>query len=135
MKKFGYLLMLCVLCTVLTACGEPTVTLGGDTPSEPTTPTVAVPAGQMTVSALMGRMGTTMTWSSIASYTHTEVDATHATFRVADTYGKECTLTVTYDEATDTVTEATLSYGETTVNVMTDDTLVMRTIMLAMNEE
>ena len=106
-------------------------------PSEtvPTTPTVPVPKGQLSLSLLMGVMAEDMAWSEISVYDHTDVDDTHAAFAVADGYGKECTLNVTYDAAADTVSEATLSYNDTSVNVLSDDTLVIRTIMIAMNEE
>lgn len=138
MKRMLCIAALAVLCLCAAACREtPTVTVdsGDATQTDQTLPTVAVPDGQMTISALMGRMGPDMTWSSIAAYTHTDEDASHAVFQVADTYGKECTLRVTYDAQTDTVSEATLSYKNTTVSVMTNDTMVMRTIMVAMNND
>ena len=80
-------------------------------------------------------MSSHMKWSELSIYTFSAVDDTHASFAVADNYGKECTLNVTYDANADTVSEATLSYGDASVNVLSDNTLVIRTIMLAMNEE
>ncbi len=91
--------------------------------------------GQLTLSLLMSVMSSNMKWSELSPFTFSAVDDTHASFTVADNYGKECTLDVVYDAASDTVSEATLSYGDASVNVLTDNTLVIRTIMLAMNEE
>lgn len=138
MKKLSWLCVLLGTLCLLTACrSTPTVTIDGGTTTQavPTEPTVPVPDGNMSIEALMARMGTTMTWSSLAEYTHTDVDAANAVFPVYDARGNSCTLSVTYDAASDTVQEATLTYADTTVSVMTDDTMALRTIMLAMNEE
>lgn len=100
-----------------------------------TVPTFPAAEGQLTLALLMGIMRSDMKWSQIGSYTHTDVDDSHATFAVADNYGKECLLSVTYDAATDVISEATLSYEDVSVDVLSDNTLVIRTIMVAMNEE
>lgn len=91
--------------------------------------------GQLTLSLLMSIMSSNMKWSDVSSFVHTDVDDTHASFAVADNYGKECTLDVVYDAQADTVSDAVLSYGDASVSVLSDNTLVIRTIMLAMNEE
>lgn len=131
----------------LTACFETPDVIISDATNAPTTDAtdttnttaqtkVTFPAkeGQLTLSLLMSVMSSNMKWSELSSYTFSAVDDTHASFAVADNYGKECTLDVVYDAEDDTVSEATLSYGDASVNVLSDNTLVIRTIMLAMNE-
>ncbi len=121
------------------ACYQPPTVTVTDPENTPTTemtakPTLPAKDGQLTLSLLLGVMKSDMKWSDISAYTHTATDDTHATFTVADNYGKECTLAVTFDAAADTISEATLSYGEESVSVLTDNTLVIRTIMIAMNK-
>lgn len=118
---------------LLTACAEaPTVTIE-DAVTVTTVPTVAVPEGQLTITKLLSLTGRRLTWSGIAAYNHTATDDTHAVFTVADTYGRDCTLTVTYDAATDAVSEATLSYGDTAVDITEGRTEDIRTVIMAMN--
>ncbi len=147
LRRAAILLTLCALALSMTACFtapdvvEPTddTTASTDAPvedtPEETTPTVAVPKGQLSLSLLMGVMSKDMTWSELSVFDHTVTDDTHAVFEVADGFGKTCQLTATFDAAADTVSEATLSYNGTSVNVLTDDTLVIRTIMIAMNAD
>ncbi len=125
----------------MSACYQPPgAVITDQNPSSQTTketskPTFPAKDGQLTLSLLLGFMKADMKWSRISPYTHTLVDDTHATFAVADNYGKECTLAVTFDADADKITEATLSYKETSVDVLTDNTLVIRSIMVAMNED
>lgn len=124
----------------MTACYQtPTVVITdpqtATTTTEATRQTMPAKEGQLTLSLLLGLMNANMKWSQLSPYTHTLTDDTHTVFAVTDNYGKECTLAVTMDTAADTIAEASLSYGDTTVDVLTDNTLVIRTIMLAMNKE
>ena len=107
------------------------------TPNETveTTPTVAVPKGQLSLSLLMGVMSSSMEWSNLSAYDHTLIDDTNALFEVADGFGKTCDLFVTFNADIDTVFEATLSYGGTSVDVLTDDTLVIRDVMTVMYQD
>ncbi|MBR5134137.1 MAG: hypothetical protein IKV35_00905 [Clostridia bacterium] len=66
-----------------------------------------------------------------------EIDATHASYVAhSATFDNEATLFVTFDEATGAVTEATLSYKDTTVNAYGNDlaTLEILSIMMAEDE-
>lgn len=140
LRRAAAMLTVLAIAFVMTACYQPpgAVITDPNSPSQNTTeaPTPTFPAkdGQLTLSLLLGIMKSDMQWSRISPYTHTLNDDTHATFAVADNYGKECTLSVTFDAAADKVTEATLSYKDVSVDVLTDNTLVIRTIMVAMNE-
>lgn len=146
LRRFAALCAVLVLAVIMTACFEaPTViitdqqgennTTSAPTSTASTKPTVAVEQGTLTLSTLMGMMRETMKWSDFSNYTHTDVDDSHARFIVADSYGKECILSVTYDAEANTVSTADLSYGDTTVSVLSNNTLVIRTIMLAMNKD
>lgn len=144
MKKLSILAaLLCLMAMLLTACGEekPDVTIINVEDGEPTTtaPSTATTdpdhRGQLTVSSLMVRTDENMQWSWIKPYDHTITEEGHALFKVSNEYGKECDLNVTFDEATDVISEAVLSYGDTSVSVLTEDTFVIRTVLLAMNEE
>ncbi len=108
-----------------------------DTPatSATTRPTVAVPEEQLTLNDLMGVMSESMKWSDISGFEHTLTDDTHATFVVADGYGKTCTLNAVFDAASDTLSQAELIHGDTVVNVLTNNTLSIRHIMVALDEE
>ncbi len=137
MRKRGWLAAVCGVLCLLTACGnapEVTVEQIGTTQQMQTTPTVAVPEGQLTVPLLMRWMSAHLPWSGIRAYTHIKEADNRAVFQVADTYGKTFTLTVTYDEKTDTVSTATLSYGDTTVDITSGKTEQLRIILTAMNE-
>ena len=140
LRRTAAILTVLAVALTMSACYQPPGGVIDDpnatatTKDEPT-PTLPAKDGQLTLSLLLGVMKADMKWSQLSPYTHTDVDDTHATFAVADNYGKECTLSVTYDAAADTVSEATLSYKDTSVSVLTDNTLVIRTIMLAMNQE
>ena len=145
---FRFFAVLCVTaigCLSMTACFTAPNVVVPDTPAteattETTEPivtkaTVPVPEGQLSLSLIMGIMSADMKWSELSGFEHTATDGTHATFTVADGYGKSCELAVTFDEATDTVSAAKLSYGNTAVNILCDDTIVIRDIMIAMNKE
>ena len=139
LRRVAAILTVTAVALAMSACYQPPGGVIDNTDSTTTrheaTPTVPAKDGQLTLSLLLGLMKPEMTWSQLSPYTHSNVDDTHATFAVADNYGKECTLTVTYDAAADTVSQADLSYGDASVSVLTDNTLVIRTIMLAMNKE
>ena len=138
LRRVAALVAVLALAFTLSACyQQPGGVLPNNTPTTEHDPIPTLPAkeGQMTLSLLLGVMKADMKWSQISSYNHTDVDDTHATFDVADNYGKECTLSVTYDPATDAISEAVLSYKDTSVNVLSDNTLVIRTIMIAMGED
>lgn len=140
-RATAFCVMLALIVT-MSACYHPPTAVITDPQSTPTTqstgptatPTLPPKDGQLTLSLLIGVMSSNMKWSQLSSYTHTDVDDTHATFTVADNYGKECTLNVTYDAQSDAISEATLVYGSVSVDVLSDNTLVIRDIMLAMNE-
>ena len=144
-RRTAAILTVTAIVFTMSACYQPpggVIVNPDDTPSGETQPTKEEPIptlpaeeGQLTLSLLLGIMKAKMTWSQLASYNHSKVDDTHATFIVADNYGKECTLNVTYDTATDAISEAVLSYKDVSVDVLTDNTLVIRSIMLAMNED
>ena len=138
LRRVAALIAVLALTLTLSACfSTPDVVIeqGDSTETEETSaPTFPAKEGQMTLSILMSVMGETMKWSKISTYTHDVADDGKAVFAVADNYGKECTLTVAYDESADNVTEAVLSYGDQSVSVLSDNTLVIRTIMIAMNE-
>ena len=139
LRRVAAILVVAAVAFTMSACYHPP---GGVVDNTDTTtteqeskPTIPAKEGQLTLSLLLGLMKPEMKWSVLSPYTHSNTDDTHATFAVADNYGKECTLTVTYDEAADTISQADLSYGDASVSVLTDNTLVIRTIMLAMNKE
>ena len=141
LRRIAAILTVLAVALTMSACYQPpggviddpdtTATTAKDEP----TPTLPAKDGQLTLSLLLGIIKSDIKWSQLSPYTHTDTDDAHATFAVADNYGKECTLSVTYDAATDAVSEAVLSYKDTSVSVLTDNTLVIRTIMLAMNQE
>ena len=144
LRLTAVLCVLTALCLCMTACfTAPDLVINEpDTPatSAPTEPivtkaTVPVPEGQLSLSLIMGIMASDMKWSELSGYAHTTTDDTHAVFTVADGYGKACELAVTFDAAADTVSAADLSYGNTSVNILCDDTIVIRDIMIAMNKE
>lgn len=130
---------LCASAALLAACGEdPDVVINdaqGNAVTEATTATTQKVYTQMTLSDLLGYMDTQMKWSTIEPHPHTDVDASHATFAVLNDNGKEAILSVTYDAATDVVSEAVLSYGDVTVNMLSDNTIEMRKILLAMKDK
>lgn len=136
--------MLCLLtvCGLVTLCAcspqMPTISTDplSDTPTTEAvyTPTLPAPGTRLTLSALLSEMGATMHWSAVKNYEHTRQDAVSATFPVSDADGNECTLVVTFDEAADLLTKAELSYENTTVDILTDDAMVIRKILLAMDE-
>lgn len=142
MKRWMITATLCVLAMLtMTACFKPsnvTVQTGEEaTQTQPTETrvTVAVPKGQLTVELLMAVVDADTAWTELNSYTHTLTDESHATFTVMSSDGKECTLVAAFDAATDKVTEATLSYGDVTADILSDDnTVALRTVMIAMNE-
>lgn len=125
--------ILLVAACALTACGDSTDVVV-TTPTDTATPTEPVPLGQMTLADLTRLMKPTMAWSAIKMYDHTAVDATHAVFEVSDGNGNLCTLNVTFDEATDTISQADISYGDLTLNALTDSTAVIRDIMVAIRQ-
>ena len=139
LRRTAAILVVAAVALSMSACYQPPGGVIDNTDTTTTThepkPTVPAKEGQLTLSLLLGLMKPDMKWSQLKPFTHSNTDDTHATFTVADNYGKECTLTVTYDEAADTVSQADLSYGDASVSVLTDNTLVIRTIMLAMNKE
>jgi len=103
LRRVAALVAVSALAFTLSACyQQPGGVLPNNTPTTEHDPIPTLPAkeGQMTLSLLLGVMKADMKWSQISSYNHTDVDDTHATFDVADNYGKECTLSVTYDPAT-----------------------------------
>lgn len=134
------------LCATLalgtTACFKPTADNPAGTVNDATTEptetrvTVAVPEGQLDLTALMATVDSNTAWSELSSYTHNVNEDGRAVFAVMNSEGKECTLLVTFDEAQDVVTEALLTYKEHALSVLSDDnTVALRTIMVAMNEE
>ncbi len=138
LRRVAAILAVVAVVFTMSACYQPPGGVIDNPATTPTenepTPTIPAKEGQLTLSLLLGLMKPDMKWSQLSPYTHSNVDDTHATFAVADNYGKECTLAVTYDAAADVISEANLSYGDASVSVLTDNTLVIRTIMLAMNE-
>ncbi len=139
LRRTAAILVVAAVALSMSACYQPPGGVIDNTDTTTTThepkPTIPAKEGQLTLSLLLGLMKPDMKWSQLKPFTHSNTDDTHATFTVADNYGKECTLTVTYDESADTVSQADLSYGDASVSVLTDNTLVIRTIMLAMNKE
>ena len=139
LRRTAAILVVAAVALSMSACYQPPGGVIDNTDTTTTThepkPTVPAKEGQLTLSLLLGLMKPDMKWSQLKPFTHSNTDDTHATFTVADNYGKECTLTVTYDEAADTISQADLSYDDASVSVLTDNTLVIRTIMLAMNKE
>lgn len=140
MKRWMMTAALCAVCLLtLTACFKPSATVEtGTTTTAPTETrvTVAVPKDQLSLELLMAVVDADTAWSELSPYVHTAVDDSHATFAVMNSSGQECTLSVTYDATADKVTEAVLSYGATSADVLSDDnTVALRTVMIAMNEE
>ncbi|MBQ3068528.1 MAG: hypothetical protein IJD01_01095 [Clostridia bacterium] len=139
MKRLAMTAALCAACVLtLTACFKPSATV--ETGTSTTTPTetrvtVAVPKDQLSLELLMTVVDADTAWSELQPYVHTVTDDTHATFTVMNSSGQECTLTVAFDAAADKVTEAVLSYGATSADVLSDDnTVALRSVMIAMNE-
>ncbi len=95
-------------------------------------PTVAVPYGQMTFSDLMALNGSSISWARLSKYTHSMQSGTSAVFYVADTYGEQMELQVTFDADADAVTRADLLYGELTVSLLTDDDSVLIPVLEAL---
>lgn len=140
MKRIFWLCAAVCLLLTLCACGPQMPHISTDPVSADTPPTsvgkpsAPAPGTRLTLSDVMGEMGATMRWSAMSNYEHTRLDAVSAVFPVSDAEGNECTLTVTLDEAADTLTSAQLSYGDVSINILTDDTMVIREIMKAMDE-
>lgn len=134
------LLVAACLLALLCACSPPMPTISteplssGDGDAAVYTPTLPAPGTPMQLSDLVGEMGAVMHWSAMKNYEHTRQDVLTALFPVSDGEGHECTLTVTFDEAADVLTQATLSYADVSINILTDDTMVIRQIMVAMDE-
>ncbi len=143
------LALLCLMTVGLTSCREvPTVMIdpvdtpsGGQqtpavtNPTYVTQPTVPTPEGHLAIPDLMRLHGETMLWSDLEPYTHTMLDDYTAQFPVFDTYGKTCTLTVAIDYDTGYLTEATLSYGEVSSDIMTSSLTCFSSIMQALEND
>ena len=151
LKRLAALLAVLAVLFTMTACyqapptveysdpsADPGVTDPADEEDEPM-PTFPAKEGQLTLSLLLGIISENMKWSEVSAYTHelteNEDGTQHAHFAVANNYGKECDMNVTFNPDTDEITEATLSYGDVSVDILTDNTLVIRTIMVAMKDE
>jgi len=76
-------------------------------------------------------------WTDIDGFDHIDIDDTHALFDVKfENYDKVATLYVTYDAATNVISEAVIGYGDVTVDALgTDSMQVARQIMVAMEAE
>lgn len=139
MKRVVALCLTALMLVTLCACGPQMPSISTDPVSgNPTIsvgkPTPPAPGTRLTLADLMGEMGATMHWSAMKNYEHTQQDAVSAIFPVSDSQGNECTLVVTFDEAADKLVTAQLSYGDVSIDILTDDTMVIRKIMLAMDE-
>ncbi len=124
---------------MLTACGDGNDVVIYDTnpteAEEESEPTQPIPEGRLSLSTLMALMGPHMVWSDISEYEYTAVSDTEAAFTVQNNNGQTCTLTVTYDAATDVISTATLSCGDVKLDAMSGETAVVRKILVAMNEQ
>lgn len=141
MKTVMAMILCGVMLLTMTACFKPantTVETGVTPTTQPTETrvTVPVPTGLMSFEVLMTKVDSDTAWSELQVYEHTMIDDTHARFVVQNSSGKQCTLAVTFDAAADNVTEAVLTHGNQAVDVLTDDnTVALRSIMVAMNNE
>lgn len=134
------LIAACVVATfaamlLLTGCNPDSPAIITPSDSTPTKPTVAVPASQMTLNDVMAINDDEMLWSRLSVFEHTMNDDGTATFKVADTYGEEATLVAAFDADADIVTKADLTYGDVTVNILTDDNFVLMPIIQAMHDK
>jgi len=128
--------LLLVLMMSLTACGEKESTVKVESFStEPITVTTA-PAEPTTLSlnTLYSIMSPTMRWSYLTGFIFTETGDGKADF-VVEHENQTLLLQVEYDKDADSITAAELSYGDTAINVLTDDRTAMRTILLALKGE
>ena len=84
-----------------------------------TRPTVALPEARLTLDELIRIHNDEMPWSSLEGFEHEMIDDETAHFVVSDNYGVECSLDVTIDWDSEYLTEATLSYGDVSEDILT----------------
>lgn len=135
MKRLIARVLLFALLFTLPACGEsPTTTVTVEPfETEPITVTTAVPLN-VTLDSLYSHMSPDMAWSYLSEYVHTVSVPGNADF-VVQHGDKTLSLHVLFDELNDKVTVADLTYGTTTVSLLTDDHSTMRTILKAVDGE
>ncbi len=128
--------LLFVLALSLTACGDKESTVKVESFStEPITVTTVAPAERVTLSlnTLYATMAPTVRWSELSGFIFTETGDGKAEF-VVEHNDKTLLLQVEYDKDSDSVSVADLTYGDTTVSILTDDRTVMRTVLTALTE-
>lgn len=70
-------------------------------------------------------------WSDIDGFEHMDIDESNAVFNVYyEKYGKEASMWVTYDAATDKITAATISYGDVSMDALENSAVQVATAML-----
>lgn len=130
MKRCGVigslLAVLMLLCGMLTACREPSPVVIQPVDEEDAytaPPMQTIPEGKMGFMDLMDLNGGGVAWSRFAMYEHTLIDETTAEFEVLLNIDLSviATLCVTFDAATDTVSQASVSYKDVTVDLMIDN--------------
>lgn len=135
MKRLIARVLLFTLLFTLPACSPSTTATVTVEPfeTEPITVTTVTPL-YVTLDTLYSHMSPNMTWSFLSEYIHTDSVPGNADFVV---YHGEKTLSlhVLFDELNDKVTVADLTYGTTTISLLTDDRSTMRAILEAVDEE
>lgn len=101
----------------------------------PTHTTVPARENQLTLMTLLDIHAPVLPWSLLESYDHTKTGDNTAEFVVADNFGHECKLNVTIDPDSGNLTEAVLSYGDVTANVLDESSLGLLNILTALNKE
>ncbi len=128
--------ILLILMMSMTACGgrESTVKVESFA-TEPITVTTAYSEPvTLELNTLYAIMAPTMHWSDLAAFIHTDTADGKAEFVVKHNE-QTLLLQVEYNKESNSVSVAELSYGDTAVSVLTDDRMVMRTILEALSEE
>lgn len=138
--------LICSMSLCLTSCYQtpPTIIDPVDDPADSNTdgeaetlvtrPTIAVPDTQLTLADLIRLHDVEMPWSTLEPYAHDMTGDNAAHFAVADGYGAECSLDVTFDADSGLLTAATLTYGEVSESILTHSVQGISRIMLLMSE-
>ena len=133
-KRLLSLALLAVMLLTLTACGEaPKASVKVESyATEPITDTAANPL-EATLDSLFSIMSSDMKWSYLSDYIHTNSVPGNADF-VVKHGDKTLSLHVLFDEVNDVVSVADLTFGTTTVSLLSDNRNDMRPLLEAINE-
>ncbi len=124
-----YVLLTVAAVILLTACGcheqAPTVVIDPVDTDAVTTTTVRqeIIDRQLVLTDLLHLNGATMKWSWLESYFHQKTSDTTAEFAVESNNDPsiKATLYVTFDAATNTITQADVTYADVTASMLSDN--------------